>query len=88
MFVATSVAVYAGFEFADSLLPMFVRNASGRMFVAPVTGVLIECVGMARLALAGGVVAIESEVSLVLECCGCPCLEPMTAAAVIADLTM
>ena len=88
VFVATSVALYAGFEFGDSLLPMFARDASGRMFVAPITGVLIECVSMARLALAGGVVAIEAEVLFFFFFCRAPCLGSMTAPAIVAGLAM
>jgi hypothetical protein len=43
---------------------------------------------MARLAVVGGVVAIEAEVLLVLECRGCPSFEPMAAAAGVANLAM
>jgi hypothetical protein len=88
VFVAASVAFYTDFEVGDSFLSVLAGDASDRMLVAPVTGVAIECVRMARLTVAGGVVAIEAEVLLMLECCGCPSFEPMAAAAVVANLAM
>jgi hypothetical protein len=88
VFVAASVAFYTDFEVGDSFLSVLAGDASDRMLVAPVTGVAIECVRMARLTVAGGVVAIEAEVLLMLECCGCPSFEPMAAAAVVSSLAM
>jgi len=88
VFVAASVALYTVFEVGNSFLSMLASDAPDRMLVAPVTGVAIECVGMARLTVAGGVVAIEAEVLLVFECRGCPSFEPMAAAAVVSSLAM
>jgi hypothetical protein len=68
VFVAASVTLYAVLELSDSLFAMLASDALDRMLVAPITGVAIESVGVARLAIAGRVVTIEAEVLFVLEC--------------------
>jgi hypothetical protein len=88
VFEATSVAAGAVFNVADALFAVLLRHASGRMLVAPITGVAIERVGMAGLARAGRVVTIEPEVLLMPERGGRPCLDGVTAPALGADLTM
>jgi hypothetical protein len=42
VFVAASVALDTVFEVGDSFLSMLTSRASGRMLVAPITGVAIE----------------------------------------------
>jgi hypothetical protein len=88
VFVAASVALYTVFEVGNSFLSMLASDVPDRMLVAPVTGVAIECVGMARHAVAGGVVAVEAEVLLVLEGGRCPSFEAMAAPAVVSNLAM